>query len=208
MNNFYYILKDSGNSLLRSKGAAFFKSIFTVLYFFVLSVLLHGWITAVHFGRIEEQRRIEEIDSLDAFTQSNASENLITLLESLNIALLIFSIGLFLFGVFYLFISFQRSMILDKKELIIKKMLGSTALQVTSELFIEPLLLIIPSSVLGLIITEYLYTLFFKQSNSWFSDMLYAPSHFVMFADLPLIGIFSFLLLCQFLLLKQKITKL
>ncbi|ALS01335.1 hypothetical protein ATZ33_08120 [Enterococcus silesiacus] len=208
MDHFYYILKDSGNTILRNKGAAFFKSIFSFLYFFVLTLLLHAWITSAHLKKIEEQNRLKEIDSLDAFTQSNASQNLVTLLESLTNALLIFSIGLLLFGIFYLFIYFQRAIILDKKELILKKMLGSSALQVTSELFIEPLLLIIPSSLLGLTTAECLYTLFFKLSDSWFIDILFHPSYFVLLVDFPLIGCFSLLLIGQFFYFKQKITNL
>lgn len=208
MESFYYILKDSGNSILRNKGAAFLKSIFSFLYFFVLTILLHAWITSVHLSNIEEQNRLEEIDSLDAFTQSNSSQNLVTLLESFTNALLIFSIGLILFGIFYLFIYFQRVMILDKKELIIKKMLGSSALQVTSELFIESLLLIIPSSLLGLITAECLYMLFFTLSDSWFIDILFHPSYFVLLVDFPLIGCFLLLLVGQFFYFKQKITNL
>ncbi|MGX7265516.1 FtsX-like permease family protein [Enterococcus crotali] len=208
MDQFYYILKDSCTSILRKKGAALFKSSFSFLYFFILSVLLHTWITSLLLRKIEEQNRLEAIDSPDAFTQTNSSQNLVTLLDTLSIALLIFSIGLFLFGIFYLVIYLQKTLILDKKELIIKKMLGGSALQVTSEFFFEPLLLIIPSSILGLITAEYLYTIFFRHSNSWFGDVLYSSNDFAFFVDFPLIGFFSLLLIGQFLYLKQKITNL
>ncbi|WP_455295795.1 hypothetical protein [Enterococcus crotali] len=173
-----------------------------------MSVLLHTWITSLLLRKIEEQNRLEAIDSPDAFTQTNSSQNLVTLLDTLSIALLIFSIGLFLFGIFYLVIYLQKTLILDKKELIIKKMLGGSALQVTSEFFFEPLLLIIPSSILGLITAEYLYTIFFRHSNSWFGDVLYSSNDFAFFVDFPLIGFFSLLLIGQFLYLKQKITNL
>ncbi|MEI5989298.1 hypothetical protein A5881_000786 [Enterococcus termitis] len=208
MDQFYYILKDSCTSILRNKGAALFKSSFSFLYFFILSVLLHTWITSLLLRKIEEQNRLEAIDSIDAFTQTNSSQNLVTLLDTLSIALLIFSIGLFLFGIFYLVIYLQKTLILDKKELIIKKMLGGSALQVTSEFFFEPLLLIIPSSILGLITAEYLYTIFFRHSNSWFGDVLYSSNDFAFFVDFPLIGFFSLLLIGQFLYLKQIITNL
>lgn len=208
MDQFYYILKDSCTSILRNKGAALFKSSFSFLYFFILSVLLHTWLTSLLLRKIEEQNRLEAIDSPDAFTQTNSSQNLVTLLDSLSVALLIFSIGLFLFGIFYLVIYLQKTLILDKKELIIKKMLGGSALQVTSEFFFEPLLLIIPSSILGLITAEYLYTIFFRHSNSWFGDVFYSSNDFAFFVDFPLIGFFSLLLIGQFLYLKQKITNL
>lgn len=208
MHTFYYVLKDSGNSILRNKIAACLKITFSFLYLFAFTILLHGWFTTIHLEEMEQQRILEQSDPLEALLQSDSNENLLTLLNSLKTAFLIFSIGLFLFGMLYLFLYFQRTMILDKKELIVKKMLGASALQVTSELFIEPLLLIIPSCILGLFTAESLYTLFFQSSDSWLTSMLYPPSYFVIYVDAPLIGLFLLLLICQFLYLKQTITKL
>ncbi|MGX7148169.1 FtsX-like permease family protein [Enterococcus ureasiticus] len=204
----YYVLKDSGNNLLQNKVTALLKSIFSFLYFFVLTTLLHGWLTAIHLEEIEQKRILEEADSMDILLQSNSNEQLLTLLKSLKTAFLIFSIGLFLFGILYLFLYFQRAIILDKKELILKKMLGASALQVTSELFIESMLLTLPSCILSLFTAESLYTLFFQSSDSWLTSILYPPSYFVIYVDFSLIGLFSLLLICQFLYLKQKLTNL
>lgn len=208
MNAFYYVLKDSINDLLRNKVRTLLKSIFSFLYFFFLAILFHGWFTVIHLEEIEQKRILEQTDSLEALLQSDSNEGLLTLLNSLKIALLIFSIGLFLFGVLYLFLYFHRAIILDKKELIIKKMLGASALQVTWELFLGSLLLIIPSCILSFFVAESLYTFFFLSSDSWLTNVLYPPSYFVLYVDFSLVGLFSLLLVCQFLYSKQKITDL
>ncbi|MDA9472793.1 hypothetical protein C240_3016 [Enterococcus sp. 5H] len=42
MNKLYWVLYDSGIGLLRNKKATFVKGIFTCLYFFILTILVHA----------------------------------------------------------------------------------------------------------------------------------------------------------------------
>lgn len=204
----YYVLKDSCTSLLRNKGAAVFKCIAAFLYVFLLTSLFHGWINVNQLAKVEQENAAREAEAFDFFTQSNTSDSLLTLLHSLTTTLFIFSIGLLLFGIFYLFIHFHRRLILDKKEFIITKMLGSSAFQVTSELFCESLLLIVPSCLLGLLAAKILYRSFLHFSTFWLTDRLHPSSYFLIFVALPLISFFVLLLVCQFLFLKHKITDL
>lgn len=208
MDTFYYALKDGGNSLQRNKGAAFFKSSLSFIYFFILTMLLHAWLTAIYFEITEQKNIQDEMDSMDMVLQSNSGDYLLTLLSSLKTVFFIFSIGLFLFGILYLLIYFQRVMLLEKKDLIVKKMLGASALQVTSELLIEPMILIIPNCILSLFTAECLYSLLYNLSDSWFTSMLYPTGYFVLHIDFPLFGLFSLILTCLFFFLKQKVEKL
>ncbi|OTN89765.1 hypothetical protein A5819_002263 [Enterococcus sp. 7E2_DIV0204] len=208
MDKAYYVLKDSCTILLRNKGAAVFKCIVAFLYVILLTSLFHGWINVTQLAKVEKENTAREAEAFDFFTQSNTNDSLLTLLHSLTTTLFIFSIGLLLFGIFYLFIHFHRRLILDKKEFIIKKILGSSAFQVTSEPFCDSLLLIVPSCLLGLLTAEILYRSFLHFSTFSLADRLHPSSYFLIFVDLPLISFFALLIVCQFLFLKHKITDL
>ncbi|MGX7244688.1 FtsX-like permease family protein [Enterococcus quebecensis] len=208
MYKLYYVLKDSRIYLLRNKMTLFFKSIFTSLYTFILMISLHAWIISSKFEALEKQKAIEEANSLEEIIQSNSSDHLITLVTSLKISFSIFSVGLLLFGITYLFIHFQKVLLLDKKELVTKKMLGSSATRVTCELFLDSISLIIPGIMLGTIITGYLYTTFFHFLTSSLTTILDRPRYVIFYVYIPLAGLFLVVFSCQFLYLKHKITKL
>ncbi|WP_207695479.1 hypothetical protein DOK67_0000095 [Enterococcus sp. DIV0212c] len=208
MYNLYYVVKDSSIDLIRNKGATFFKGTFIFLYTLTLTILLHLLVTTNHLETIEKENKLLESNSLDYFVQTNSSDHLITLLVSLKNGFIIFTISLFLFGIAYLFIYFQKALLLNKEELVTKKMLGASAIRVTSELFLDSVLLIIPCIILGIIVAEYFYASCFFNSTFWLARDFYAPSYFIVYVDLPLIGLFSLVLICQFFYLKQKITNL
>lgn len=208
MNKLYWVLYDSGIGLLRNKKAAFAKGIFTCFYFFILTILVHAWLISSRLANIEKQKVIEENNTLDTLLQTNANEHLITLLLSMKTALAVFSLGLLFFGIFYLTIHFQRILLLDKRELVIKKLLGSSARRVTSEFFTDSLLAVLPSALLGIILAEFSYLTITQSLYSWLTAAFYSTSYFILHVDLPLIGVFVCLVTCQFLYFNQKITNL
>ncbi|MEI5993102.1 FtsX-like permease family protein [Candidatus Enterococcus mansonii] len=208
MYKMYYVLKDSSITLLRNKGAAFSKGFFSFVYACILTIVFRIWINLIHFESLEKQRALEAKHSTDSLLQTDSSDHLITLLTSLKISFMIFSLGLLLFGIALLCIQLQKNYLLNKKELLIKKMLGNSAVRVTSEFFFESFLLVIPCIILGMLLSDYLYLQFFHFATSWIAAVLYPPSYFLLFLTLPVIGIFLLILVCQFLYLKQKITKL
>ncbi|GGC76788.1 hypothetical protein [Enterococcus wangshanyuanii] len=208
MNTLSSILIDSGRFLLRNKWHSFIKSFSIIAYFFISTLLIRIGLTLKHFETLEREHLLSQTEMIDAFSQTAALRNLIFLLTTLKNGLLLISLGLFIAGLFYLFIHFQQVLLVDKKELIIKKLLGSSGIRVTSEIFSDFLLLAIPSTFIGVLSTELLYADFFRTNTSWIKDFLYTPGRFFLCVDLPLMGVFGLVLLCQFLHINKQVTRL
>ncbi|MGG5341363.1 hypothetical protein [Enterococcus sp. AZ192] len=208
MDKYYTILADSGKLLFRNKLHTIVNTLSITGYFFSLTLVIRCWLTLNYFEALERENLLNQNDLIDSFTQSAAARNLILLLTSLKSGLFLISLGLFLAGLFYLFIHFQHILLIDKEELITKKLLGSSDLRLTSELFSDFLLFAIPSACIGLLSAQLLYMKFFLTATSWIKELLYTPSRFFLLVDLPLIGVFLLVLIFQFFRLNSHLARL